>query len=313
MMGTIGLTGGLVMILGQLSREQLSIQKKVETEIVISELHQKIVRSLNDKQSCINTVGVGTILSPGFTRSINSVKNAKGQNIVVKAGSGSGTSYGNGLIRIPTLELIDIAVNGNTAVLNLQITFEKMSRTIKGHNRVTKKFPLAVQISANNQALHCTSHIDASLSTAKRELCEEVGRSFDYDNQTCSLSIANQQCPQGEFMMGFDDDMNLACAPAPGSAPFEAGKNCYLLTTYNNGTYLSGISGSPWFSVVGSSPIPPTLIWQLGLRDNGGYSTNFIAGQKATCIGDGYTDQFRTISQKLNIYRQNLVFHYCCR
>ena len=313
LMASVGLMGGLVLILAQLSQEQISIQKKVETEIAIGELYQKITRLLQDQQSCMSTVGSGTILTPGVTRSLNSIKNKSGEDVIVKNNPGDGTSYSNGLLRISSLEFRDITVNGSMAVFTLHVTFEKMSKAIKGENRVTKKFPLAVELNPGNQALYCTSHIDASLSSAKKELCAEVGGIFDENNQTCSSSIANKRCPEGQFMVGFDNNMNLACTPPGASAPFEVGKNCYLLTTYNNGNYLGVGSGSPWILTPGNNPIGTSTIWQLELQDTGGYSTDFIANHKARCVGDNYTDQFRTTSQTLGEYRFNLIFHYCCR
>ena len=312
-MVSVGLTGGLVIILSQLSREQISIQKKVETEIAIAELYLKINRLLQNKQSCINTVGVGTILTPGLTRTLNSIKNAKGEDVIAKNNPDESTSYSNRLLKIPSLELGDISVSGNTAVLNLNVTFKKMSTAIKGQNQVTKKFPLAVELGPLNQALHCTSHIDASLSYAKSELCVEIGGIFDENNQTCSSAVAGKQCPAGKLMVGFDNDMNLACTAPPRTVPFQAGMNCYLLTTYNNGNYLEAVSGNPWFMIPGNAPVSPSLIWQLELRDTGGYSTDFIYNKKAYCVGEGYVDRFRTISQNLGEYRFNMIFHYCCR
>ena len=312
-MATVGLTGGLVLIMAQLSREQISIQKKVETEIAIAELYQKINRMLENKQACINTVGAGTVLAPGSTVPLASIKNQKGENVVVKTNPGDNTSYSNRLLKIPTLELRDITVNGNVALSNLHITFEKMSKIIKGPDKTSKNFPLAVEVNPNNQALYCTSHMDASLSSAKRELCTEMGGLFDNNDQTCNSALANKQCPDGELIAGFDNNMNLVCVPPPSSAPFEAGKNCYLLTTYNNGSSLSSGSGSPWSPVVGNNPIAPTMIWQLELNNTGSNSNDFIDNHKARCIGDGYVDRFRTISQNLGEYRFNLIHHYCCR
>ena len=313
LMASVGLMGGLALILAQLSREQITIQKKVETEIAIGELYQKITRLLQDQQSCMSTVGVGTALAPGSIQAINSIKNKNGEDVIIKNNPGDGTSYSNRLLRISSLEFRDITVNGSMAVFDLHVTFEKMSKTIKGEKRVTKKFPMAVEINPNNEALYCTSHIDASLSSAKKELCAEIGGIFDENTQTCSSALANKRCPEGKFMVGFDNNMSLACASPGASAPFEAGKNCYLLTTYNNGRHVGSGSGNPWVPIPGSNPVGPNTIWQLELRDTGGRSTDFIANHKASCVGDNYTDRFRTISQVLGEYRFNLILHYCCR
>ena len=312
-MTSVGLMGGLFLILAQLSRQQLNIQKKSEADIAITELSLKINHLMQKKQSCTNTLGEGIILTAGTTIPLNKIKNDFGQDVFVKAVPGDNTTYSNGLLKVSSLELGDIVIENNMAELNLNVVFEKVGKTTGGYKKVVKKFPLSVELNSNNQVLYCTSHMDATLAATKMELCADMGGAFDDNTGTCSSAVANKKCPSGQYMVGFDDNMNLICTPPPSSAPFQKGFNCYLLTTYNNGSYLGGAGDSPWSFIMGNNPIHSALIWPLQLQDVGGYSASFISDHKASCFGDGYMDRFRTISQDLGIYRLNMVLHYCCR
>ena len=313
MLITTGLMGGLTLILNQIALRQIIVQRTAETGMEISEMVQQVVYALRDEKACLNTIA--QVTGPIVTGSTYSLTSIMRKNNPAKTLLTSGNTYRNDLIRIESIVLTDVETStGSSSIgeMNLKIVFIKNSRMIEGNKRVVKKFPVTVEMAPNGQALYCTSHIDASLASAKKKLCMEIGGIFDDNTLTCSSPLAGKQCPSGEYMVGFDNGMNPVCTAPTRAGSFDEEKNCYLLTTYNNGNYLSGISGNPW-RIVSSDPIENNQIWQLELQDTGGHSRDFIDNQKADCKGDGYTDQFRTISQTPNVYRHNLVFHYCCR
>ena len=309
-----GLMVGLSLVLAQMSKQQILIQKKSEMAMDIALLTQKTVRVLQDKQACLNTVGEGVALASGNTIPISRIQDGNGRDIIVKSDSSGVPTYGDGTLKVIALDLTDIVVNGEVGDLNLRVTFEKMGKAARVPKRSIKKFPLSVELTPSGQVRYCTSHLDAAVSAAVREVCPDLGGTYDSNIQSCTSALANKKCPTGQYMTGFDEDMNLLCASPPPSNPHFGRPVCYLLTTYNNGSYLGAGGDSPWRLIVaGSNPIHSSLVFHVASQNTGSDSADFIDNVKATCRGDGYSDQFRSIIQSTDTYRLNLILHYCCR
>ena len=327
MLVAAGMMSGLALVLSQLSKRQMVIQRKAETGVEIAELSQRITRTLQDGDACLATMAqVTTPLANGSTYSINSVMNASGAFLTVN------NVYRNRLIRIGAIDLTDVSIpaapGDDIGQLNLQVTFVKNSKAITGQNKVIKKFPLAVELdpanTLTNNVLGCLSLQDGALDVAKREICPRMGGVYNSDG-TCTNRLIGQSCPGDttatpptqEYLQGIDANHDLVCALPPPSRSHPAGYNCYLLTTYS--FYEMGASRIPFVNnetgIVGD--------WRMKLAaSSSGYIGSFKGNTgltsfdgKETCDSDYPKEKFhriRGVSVGGGYEAIALVFHYCC-
>ena len=234
-----GMLGGLALVLAQLSRQQLFLEKRSESALELAALHQRIERTIYDHTACIRTIkkdstGNPVTLAPGSAVNLRHIKNRNGQNVISK-----NRTYGNDLIKIISLTLEDTAVTGTTAETNLKVTFEKTSDAITGHNRAVKSYPLSVELNASGRPIGCHSDLNSAIATAGKHLCENIG---EYDSATgnCRFSISHQ-CPTGQVISGFDGDGNPLCHSLPTGNPHPTGESCFLNANYSG---PHGVTGS---------------------------------------------------------------------
>ena len=331
-----GVMSGLALVLSQLSRRQMVIQRKAETGVEVAELSRKITRALQDGNACFETIrrATTTLDTSAAPYSVSDImERGRGGN-PPQAFLTQGGTYRNRLVRIDSMELTDVAIGGDIGQLNLKVTFEKNSRAITGQKTVIKTFPLAVQLApattppTPRTVLSCISLRDGALDVAKREVCPEMGGLYNPDG-TCTSRLLGQECPPGDatatppvprqYLQGIDTNHNLVCAVPPPSSPHPPKFNCYLLTTYNFFNYQD--ANIPWDNM-GSLGNEPVKRWRIKLKNSGTYRNQFVGAPPNPSPGDyngkeacesGYTQHFHRSHRMGNNKNQSLVFHYCCR
>ena len=326
-----GLIGGLSLVLAQLSRQQMTIQKKAETGAEIGELTLRITRLLKNEQACFNTIGANTILVQNAPTAPvrNNIRNPNNGVVFASSPATAPITYRNNLIRIKSIRLTDVNINNTTGELNLAITFVKHNQAITTRKEVIKKFPLFVELDAANTVLRCISLQDAPVNTAKSRLCTEWGGTYDSASQTCNSPLAGQECPMAspgpgdpptqQYLRGINEDMSLNCAH-PASLPHPAGKNCYLATTYLTHTHPDWLPDKKWFYANHTLWIKarrPRLYprTQANCATSSPACNNFYdpahANRKSTCA-NGYTEYFYRTTNELS-YTAEMIFQYCCQ
>ena len=342
-----GMMGGLALVLAQISKQQMIIQRKAEAGAEIGELTLNITNLLKNEQACFNTIGANTTLAANTTYTRNSILN-EDNNIVFRSSTSSNpTTYRNQLIRIDSIELTDVEIDNTVGNLSLQIDFVKHGKSITGAKQVTKKIPLSVEVDTanSNEVLRCISLENAPVAAAKQDLCIEWGGQYDPGSQTCNSLLANRECPgpdpndptdttPQEFLAGVNNDMTLNCKTlSPFNPP--TNRNCYLLTTYlihwqldfgvgNPSLWIpptpSGITGPTRVSMMGrggniwrrlpAHPMGPP--WKrFGLETMSAPVRNFLDNSKSTCAS-GYNEFYRKATKE-RINTAELMYHYCCK
>ena len=231
-----GMMGGLALVLAELSKEQLRLEKRSESNIEVSLLSQKIRRIIYNQDSCTETIGIGTGLTTGSNIQLLSIKNSNGIEIFKTSANDPNVTYGNNLIKIDSLLLRDINITGTgtnkVAEMNLQIVFEKVSRAVTGYNLVNQTYPLSVELNASDQVQRCTSNLSAAIAFAYSELCTKMGGTYNPPAPPAQASCTNpfsQPCPNG-IVTSFDNNGTPNCQE---SVLHPVGRNCYLKTDYD--------------------------------------------------------------------------------
>ena len=231
-----GLMGGLAMVLAQLSRQQLVLQKRSQSQSEVEAISRRIGRILNNPQACLNTVSSATFgsgLTTNSTITLASIKNQS--NVDVYA---TNQTYGNGLVKISSLILRDIRFSGSTGVnTELQVTLEKTSRAVTGYKKAVRTYDLVIQINplmplpSGGTPTAC----ETDLSAAKAAICQELGRNYDGSTGTCDPFTAGKTCASAnDLPVGFDGAGDLVCVtPAAGTLPHPTGFNCFLLALHS--------------------------------------------------------------------------------
>ena len=242
------------MVLAQIQKQQLTLQKKVQSSTEIETLKHRITRILYSPDACLQTVRAATTplasgspLTPATgSITLSSIKNANGTDLITVADSTTGQpTYGNGLIKINSIELEPTGISGTDIVqVRLSVTMEKTSRAITGYKLAVRRYPLRVSLDTSNQPLQCFSDFTDALNTAARELCVEMngGDQTAYNAgppPTCRPPTANlATCPNStDLPIGFETASNgtlqFKCATAPNPAPAHpTGFNCFFLAAY---------------------------------------------------------------------------------
>ena len=304
-----GMTGSLSLLLAQMSKQQMITQKKAETGSEVIQTTNRISRILQDNVACVNTLrgGSGSVtITNGVAFGLTSLRDKNNTPFM-----STGMRYSNGLIELSNIMVNNISLNSNVGKLDVMVTLRKTSSAIKGQKEVIKSFSLAVEVDASNRLLRCRSHIEAAIAAAKKNLCSELGGAYDASALSCTSALANKRCPTGEYIVGFEDDMNLKCQQFANSGPsikHPTGNNCFIQATYNNTGEINSLSSTnSWINnFLGSSA---ERIWKWRLRGPP-CTTWFCRGQMSGCP-TGFQSKFRRISISSG-NRFDLMLHYCC-
>ena len=205
LMGTIitaGMMGGLSLLLAELTKKQHIVQRKAETELEITSMMSRMVRTLYRGEACNRTIGIGQPITNGV--SIPSIKDEDGKVIFNKT-----DKYGNGLLKIDSMTLRNVRTSGNSREMELEVVLSKESKAISAFKKATRKLPLSAEVSGGtNNLLNChytgenlnqvisdvvSKDIDPFLTdkanTAKEELCTMMGGTYSSSSTPpCSFS-----------------------------------------------------------------------------------------------------------------------------
>ena len=303
-----GMTGSLSLLLAQMSRQQLVTQKKAETGAEIIQTTSRISRMLQNNAACVNTLTSGTgslTINNGGTIGLTDLRD-KNNNAFMSAG----TTYSNGLIQLSNIAVKNVTLNNTTGKLDVTVTLRKASPAIKGQKNVVKTFPLAVEVDSSNRLIRCRSHLQAAVSAAKKTLCMEMGGTYNTNTLSCTSALANKQCPSGEYIVGFEDDMGLKCqhfAASSGHVRHPPGYNCFLQATYNNTANLTDhySPSNSWFKIM----LLNEAIWKWRVKNSCG--TYFCRHQISDCP-PSHASKYRRVSISSG-NRFDLMLHYCCQ
>ena len=137
-----GLMSGLALVLAELRKQQLTLQKKSISSIEVEALAQRITRILYNAEACLNTIGKTTDLSSTSPISLDSIKNQSGEDVIKSVTLDPNAIYGNGLLKIDSIDLRNINIDGNRAELVLSVTMKKTSRAITGYKTTVRDISL---------------------------------------------------------------------------------------------------------------------------------------------------------------------------
>ena len=225
-----GLVSGLSLILAQMSKQQMQLQKANDSRVEVDALSRRIERILYNPTACLHTIGSGiTLTNGGPNIEILNIKNRSGARVFEKNGI-----YGNRLIKMVSLFIKDITVNNSMAKVNFQITLEKTSRALQGNKRVVRDFPLSVELDGSNNALNCYSNLEAAILVASKNICIDLGGAFA--SGTCTHPTANLICPDPDKVpIGFDANGQLICsANSVSTGGYSPGyHDCFFLAAYS--------------------------------------------------------------------------------
>ena len=194
-----GMMGGLALLLAELTRQQQAVQKNTETYFEVNSLVNLMARTLYDGEACGRTLGVGTSISDGTA--IASIVNREGGVVV-----NTGDKYGNGLLRVKSMELDNTATTGTSGTVDLKVVIKKLSKGVKGQNEVAKTLPLSVEVTTGGNLVKChhtadnisnivrdimtdqtTTLVDTKVETARNQFCTGFGGTYDAVTKTCTL------------------------------------------------------------------------------------------------------------------------------
>ena len=144
-----GMMGGLALFLAEMTKQQHVAQKVAETGVEITALHSRVVSLLADGEACKKTLE-GTPVSPAPT--ITGFKNRKGRDVLAVP-----SAPFNRLVKLRDAKLTNIQGTGTTREVEVELTFEKLSKAISGQKTVVRLIPLTLELDTANAISSCHS------------------------------------------------------------------------------------------------------------------------------------------------------------
>ena len=222
-----GMVGGLSLGYLQLSGGHQKSQKKIEAGFEIDMLTLEMAQTLSNDDACTKTLNNST------SGLITKIKNSANKTVFQTS-----KKYGQNLIRLKTMELknFDKAADGFGS-LELEVTFEKSAKIIKGKKEEIRKIPLVIQESGGTVICNPDPATRYLASAAKKMMCDSIKGTFDSTTGKCTPPFIGQSCPN--YIVGFDNDGKAICE-----------------TQYTFGSVSIPIS--PPLPAPPSPPMPPT-------------------------------------------------------
>ena len=248
-----GMAGGLSLFLAEMAKNQSQVQKRIETEAEVTAISQRIVRTLYDADACKHTLSTHAtpaslpVITAGTTLNINSIRSKQDKEVFKK-----GSIYGNGLVKIHSLKLLNPVITGNRAEAKFEAVFEKVNKSFTGYNKKTKEYPLTLNLGAGNRLTGCVSDVSAVSEAVTQNVCSDIGGNWISSSKTCNLPdpVANKRCWGGRVLLGFDAGGNPRCAiPHANKRCTTAGQ---MVTGFDN-------NGFPECAAPSSSALPNAL------------------------------------------------------
>ena len=210
-----GLISGLALVFAEFTKQQQVVKVKAETAIELINLSQRMSGELYNGKSCKNTIGTDVVLTPlggPWPYPITSIKNINNESIV-----NVGEKYGNGLLKIHSMELELPKINGNVTESNFVVVFEKASRAIKGERKVSRKYSLSLESDSNGKLSGCNADVGGDAALMKNQLCTKLGGVWNASRKSCTdpnnaSGKRAMLCPEGHFMVGLHSGL-LHCMP----------------------------------------------------------------------------------------------------
>ena len=210
MLMAFGVMGGLALVLANMTGQQQTMQKKLQTSFEVNSLFNYITEVLKDQKACALTLGPFLPIING--RNIPYIKN-KGAGVIFNTTD----TYGNGLIKIASMNLRNVRLTMppsspsvpypvGSGEVELKIVFDKQSKAIKGYKKISRSVPLSVRVGGitGNGLIKCLhaddelpeivreamvarldSLIDGKVATAREAFC--VGLGGVYESDACSF------------------------------------------------------------------------------------------------------------------------------
>jgi Tfp pilus assembly protein PilV len=191
----------------QLTKMMSTTTKQSEGNTEIVSMQNQIIQLLINRKHCSKSFENKTLPANNTSSiSLNVLKRDNGTN-PGRTAFDKTTEYGNHTVKISSIKLYGSnAISNNQANVNLEITFEKISKIIKGSKTVTKKFPIFVEVdnATNREIQKCFSMEDDAVITAKNEICDDLGGDFSTGKcvLTDSDTINNQSKKAACEMLG---------------------------------------------------------------------------------------------------------------
>ena len=118
-----GMVAGLALIFADLTRRQQVVRAKAETAVELINLSQRISSELYNRKSCKNTIGTGLVFTPTggpWPHPVSSIKNRNNEPVIEVGGK-----YGNGFLKIHSMELKLPEQRGNVMEAKFEVVLEK--------------------------------------------------------------------------------------------------------------------------------------------------------------------------------------------
>ncbi|MCK5882727.1 MAG: prepilin-type N-terminal cleavage/methylation domain-containing protein, partial [Bacteriovoracaceae bacterium] len=188
-----GLLSVLSLALVHITQNQAVVQKRAEASSEINTISNTITQNLLNSLACEETLTLGSTISEGMD--IAEIKNRRGDTLFNKV-----DKYGNRQISINDITLNNLSVgplaNGSRfGEANIIVTFEKLSKLIKGIKLIQKTFPVKISLSGANALLGCYSATENAVQTATEKSCESIGGTYNSASNVCDLAAFNPLDP----------------------------------------------------------------------------------------------------------------------
>ena len=221
------MVGGLSLGYLQLSGNHQKSQKKIEAGFEIDMLTLEMAQTLSNDDACTKTLNNST------SGLITKIKNSANKTVFQTS-----KKYGQNLIQLAAMELKNLnkAADGFGS-LDLEITFKKTAKIIKGKKEETRKIPLVIQESGGTVICNPDPATRYLASAAKKMMCDSIKGTFDPATQKCKPPFIGQSCPN--YIVGFDNNGKAICE-----------------TQYTFGSVSTPLSPPP--PAPPSPPTPPT-------------------------------------------------------
>ena len=197
---TAGMVGGLALLLANLSKQQQAVQKSTQTFFEVESLEKSMVRNLYNKGACKKTLNANSATVVDG-KSIDYIKNNRGEDIFQV-----NSVYGNRLLVIESMSLINTQITGTKGTVDLKVVLEKKSKAIQGYKKVVKKLPIMFNVTAGTTNLLSCHHkvenleqvvtdalnnqveplVDSKLNAVVQGLCGVFGGTYSASANRCT-------------------------------------------------------------------------------------------------------------------------------
>ena len=191
-----GAVSGLSLVIANLNKQQLFIQRKVKTHFEISNISNSILSMLFDSRACTYTLG-GSGITVFDGRPVPAIKNQKGSNKFT-----TNKSYGSNTFNIESIALADVILPAGSpqGSANLKVTFKKIGKALKGYQKVVKSYPLSLDLDTALRMTSCHTSHEGVIFSVSSNSCSQVGGIYNATTGKCipsALRIASKKFCEG--------------------------------------------------------------------------------------------------------------------